>query len=90
VTGTGTIKDAKGWSSYGEGLSLASYRETSELEYGADDAFILAPDGDEGTEKSSMREQARATGTETYGRFSVALPVALPVALTGDIPEEVL
>ncbi len=42
-------KDAKGRSSYsGEALSLASFRETSELEYGADDAFILtgADDGD--------------------------------------------
>ena len=40
-------KDAKGRSSYsGEALSLASFRETSELEYGADDAFILAPDDD--------------------------------------------
>lgn len=33
-----------GRSSYTEGLSLASFRETSELEYGADDAFILSPD----------------------------------------------
>jgi replicative DNA helicase len=40
-------KDAKGRSSYsGEALSLASFRETSELEYGADDAFILAPSDD--------------------------------------------
>jgi replicative DNA helicase len=36
-------KDAKGRSSYTDGLSLASFRETSELEYGADDAFIMAP-----------------------------------------------
>ncbi len=35
-------KDAKGRSSYADGLGLASFRETSELEYGADDAFILA------------------------------------------------
>jgi replicative DNA helicase len=35
-------KDSKGRSSYTDGLSLASFRETSELEYGADDAFILA------------------------------------------------
>lgn len=41
-------KDAKGRSSYGEGLSLASFRETSELEYGADDAFILAAAEGEG------------------------------------------
>jgi replicative DNA helicase len=41
-------KDGKGRSSYtGEALSLASFRETSELEYGADDAFILASDGDD-------------------------------------------
>jgi replicative DNA helicase len=41
-------KDAKGRSSYnGDALSLASFRETSELEYGADDAFILAPNGDD-------------------------------------------
>jgi replicative DNA helicase len=40
-------KDSKGRSSYTDGLSLASFRETSELEYGADDAFILAPDGDD-------------------------------------------
>ena len=40
-------KDAKGRSSYSEGLSLASFRETSELEYGADDGFILAPADDD-------------------------------------------
>jgi replicative DNA helicase len=30
----------------GEGLSLARFRETSELEYGADDAFIVMPADD--------------------------------------------
>ena len=40
-------KDAKGRSSYNEGLSLASFRETSELEYGSDDCFILAPADDD-------------------------------------------
>jgi replicative DNA helicase len=35
-------------SSYaGEGLNLASFRESSELEFGADDAFILTPDGED-------------------------------------------
>jgi replicative DNA helicase len=47
-------KDAKGRSSYGEGLSLASFRETSELEYGADDAFILAPDDGDGATTSRV------------------------------------
>ncbi len=38
-------KDSKGRSSYaGDGLNLASFRESSELEFGADDAFILHPD----------------------------------------------
>jgi replicative DNA helicase len=38
-------KDSRGRSSYGgDSLTLASFRESSELEFGADDAFILAPD----------------------------------------------
>jgi replicative DNA helicase len=45
-------KDSKGRSSYSEGLSLASFRESSELEFGADDAFILAPDEGEGSPPS--------------------------------------
>ena len=45
-------KDAKGRSSYTDGLSLASFRETSELEYGADDAFILAPGEDDGGDRA--------------------------------------
>jgi replicative DNA helicase len=37
-------RDGKGRSSYdGEHLSLASFRESSELEYGADEAFLLYP-----------------------------------------------
>jgi len=38
-------KDAKGRSSYGaDTLSLASFKESGELEFGCDDAYILAPD----------------------------------------------
>jgi replicative DNA helicase len=38
-------KDSKGRSTYsGDALTLASFRESSELEFGADDAFILVPD----------------------------------------------
>lgn len=44
VSAVGRTKDRAGRSSYtGDGLNLASFRETSELEYGADDALILAP-----------------------------------------------
>jgi replicative DNA helicase len=43
-------RDGKGRSSYdGRHLSLASFRESSELEYGADDAFLLYP-ADEGAD----------------------------------------
>lgn len=45
VAAVGRTKDKSGRSSYdGDGLNLASFRESSELEFGADDAFILAPD----------------------------------------------
>jgi replicative DNA helicase len=45
LSAVGRTKDAKGRSSYhGDGLNLASFRESSELEFGADDAFILTPD----------------------------------------------
>ena len=44
LSAVGRSKDSSGRSSYtGSGLSLASFRESSELEFGADDAFILAP-----------------------------------------------
>jgi len=47
-------KDSKGRSSYSDGLSLASFRETSELEYGADDAFILTPGDGAGASSSQV------------------------------------
>ncbi|TWU33742.1 DnaB-like helicase C-terminal domain-containing protein [Novipirellula artificiosorum] len=44
LSAVGRSKDAKGRTSYaGDGLSLASFRESSELEYGADDAYLLVP-----------------------------------------------
>jgi replicative DNA helicase len=46
VSALGRSKDARGRASYSEGLGLASFRETSELEYGADDAYILAETDD--------------------------------------------
>jgi replicative DNA helicase len=45
ISAVGRGKDSKGRSSYaGDGLSLASFRESSELEFGCDDAFLLTPD----------------------------------------------
>jgi replicative DNA helicase len=49
VSAIGRTKDGRGRSTYaGEGLNLASFRESSELEFGADDAFILTGDDDQG------------------------------------------
>jgi replicative DNA helicase len=45
IAAVSRTKDSKGRSSYaGEGLNLASFRESSELEFGADDAFMLVGD----------------------------------------------
>jgi replicative DNA helicase len=50
VAAVSRSKDNKGRSSYdGVGLNLASFRESSELEFGADDAFILTPEADSET-----------------------------------------
>jgi replicative DNA helicase len=46
VAAVSRSKDSKGRSIYGEGLNLASFRESSELEFGADNAFILLPDAE--------------------------------------------
>jgi replicative DNA helicase len=45
VAAVGRTKDNKGRSSYdGGGLNLASFKESGELEFGCDDAFLLVPD----------------------------------------------
>lgn len=57
VAALARTKDKAGRSSYnGDSLSLASFRETSELEYGADDAFIVVPtDGDEPSDRITLK-----------------------------------
>lgn len=48
VSAVARSKDRRGRSTYdGEALSLASFRESSELEYGADSAYVLVPGGDD-------------------------------------------
>ncbi len=54
VAAVSRSKDNKGRSSYREGLNLASFRESSELEFGADDAFMIASAGDEGEAPSRV------------------------------------
>jgi len=56
VSAIGRTKDGKGRSTYaGEGLNLASFRESSELEFGCDDAFILTPDDDDQGDAVTLR-----------------------------------
>jgi replicative DNA helicase len=56
VSAIGRTKDSKGRSSYaGEGLNLASFRESSELEFGADDAFILTTDDNDQGDAVTLR-----------------------------------
>jgi replicative DNA helicase len=56
VSAIGRTKDTKGRSSYaGEGLNLASFRESSELEFGCDNAFILTPDDDDQGDAVTLR-----------------------------------
>lgn len=48
VSALARSKDRQGRSSYdGDALSLASFRESSELEYGADSAYVLVPGRDD-------------------------------------------
>jgi replicative DNA helicase len=55
LSAVGRTKDDQGRSSYaGTGMNLASFRESSELEFGADDAFILHPEADK-AEENTMR-----------------------------------
>jgi replicative DNA helicase len=56
VSAIGRTKDNKGRSSYaGDGLNLASFRESSELEFGSDDAFILTPTDDDQGDSVTLR-----------------------------------
>jgi replicative DNA helicase len=45
VSSVGRQKNSRGGSTYaGDSLNLASFKESGELEFGADDAFIITPD----------------------------------------------
>jgi replicative DNA helicase len=51
ISAVGRTRDTQGRASYSAaGLSLASFRESSELEFGADDAFMLSPAKDRNPE----------------------------------------
>lgn len=79
VAAVGRQRDEKGRSSYG-GLNLASFRESSELEYGADDAWILVRDEPDIPEGVTLKHVKSRHGEEkdipirfagAYQRFDV-------------------
>jgi replicative DNA helicase len=80
ISAVGRTKDSKGRSSYdGESLSLASFRESSELEFGADDAYILAPDADDKElvvlrHLKARHSEARDVALQFEGRFQRFTP----------------
>ena len=56
VSAIGRSKNERGNSTYaGDGLNLALFRESSELEFGCDDAFILTTDDDDQGEAVTLR-----------------------------------
>lgn len=82
VAAVGRTRDAKGRSTYdGDGLNLASFRESSELEYGADSAFMLTPDaeGDGLVTLRCLKNRYGATGDIAL-RFEPHLQRFTPIA----------
>jgi replicative DNA helicase len=76
VAAVARSKDSKGRSTYhGDALNLASFRESSELEFGADDAFILVADPDD--DAGVILRHLKARHTE-----------AKDIALTFDRPRQ--
>lgn len=69
LSAVGRSKDAKGRTSYaGEGLSLASFRESSELEYGADDAYLLVPADPDADNDDAVVDVALKQLKSRYGK----------------------
>jgi len=70
ISAVGRSRDRAGRSSYAsEGLSLASFRESSELEFGADDALILAPTDPDDPEKIRLSHLKARHGMQVTQDF---------------------
>ena len=89
VAAVARSKDSKGRSTYhGDALNLASFRESSELEFGADDAFILVNDPGDDTGVILKHLKARHTEARDIGltfdrprqRFTPRTSTATPAA----------
>jgi replicative DNA helicase len=85
VAAVGRKRDEKGRSGYG-GLTLASFRESSELEYGADDAFLLARDDPENPAEVTLKHAKSRHGEplDLLLRFTGAVQRFDPAGDQGD------
>lgn len=98
ISAVGRSRDRAGRSSYAsEGLSLASFRESSELEFGADDALILAPADPEDPERIRLahlkaRHGMQVTQDFIFDRrvqsFSLVDPVDTALATPAPTPPQ--
>jgi replicative DNA helicase len=93
VAAVGRTKDSRGRSSYdANGLGLASFKESGEVEYGADSAYLLCPDrsGGDGVTLRCLKDRngeprdvalefGRATQRFTVSKWTTA-PEKGPVA----------
>ena len=87
LAAVGRTKDSKGRSSYaGDGLNLASFRESSELEFGADDAFILVPAEDRGEYAPITMTLKHLKARHTQPK-DLALAFDRPTQHFGDAPD---
>ena len=91
MSSVGRTRDKSGRSSYAsDGLNLASFKESSELEFGADDAFILSPLGVDGEvvlrHLKARHSEPRDIALRFNGSCQQFLPVEPPSEDTLNLP----
>jgi replicative DNA helicase len=92
VSSVGRTRDKNGRSSYAsDGLNLASFKESSELEFGADDAFILSPSGVDGEvvlrHLKARHSEPRDIALRFNGSCQQFLPVEHPLEDALNVPQ---
>ena len=97
VSAMARSKDQNGRSSYGDGLGLASFRESSELEYDADNAWLLVANDRADKSKMVLRHLKDRHGEcrnielnfdGAHQHFSCQNENATPLPSNGDEPTE--
>jgi replicative DNA helicase len=87
VSAVGRVKDDRGRTGYdGAGMNLASFRESSELEFGCDDAFILHPEakGEGDTMRLRHLKSRHGAAADVLLRFDRSLQRFDPVGPLDD------